>query len=61
MCYNCGCQIPNDPMGKGHVHEGGGSLTEDSLKHIGKVWGMDTKEVKKNVYQLLKKELEKDK
>lgn len=56
MCYNCGCELPNDPMGKGHVHEKGGSLTEDSFKHMAKTWGSNAAEMKKNTYKLLKKE-----
>lgn len=50
--------MPNDPMGKGHVHQGGGSLTEDAFKHMAQKWGMSEDEVKKNVYELLKKEFE---
>jgi len=59
MCYNCGCQIPNDPMGKGKISKGGGSLTEDDIKHMAKVWGMTKKETKKNILELLKRDLEK--
>ncbi len=57
MCYNCGCEMPNDPMGKGKVHEGGGSLTEESFKHMARAWGKSVEEVKKNTYELLKKQL----
>lgn len=59
MCYNCGCEMPNDPMGKGPVHQGGGSLTEESFAHMAKVWGMSVNDVKENTYQLLKKQLKK--
>lgn len=58
MCYNCGCQIPNDDMGKGKLSQGGGSLTEDDLKLITEKWGMSLEETKRNVYELLKKQLE---
>lgn len=58
MCFNCGCEQPNDPMGKGRVSQGGGSLTEDDFAHIAKVWGMSVEETKKNVLSLLKKQLE---
>ena len=58
MCYNCGCQLPNEDMGKGKVSQGGGSLTDDDFKVMGEKWGMSTEEMKKNTYELLKKEFE---
>ena len=61
MCYNCGCQLPNDDMGKGKVTEGGGSLTEDDLKKMAEKWGMSLEQTKQNIYDLLKNELEKKK
>ena len=61
MCYNCGCQLPNDDMGKGKVSQGGGSLTEDDLKHMAEKWGMSLEETKKNIYELLKKQMEEKK
>lgn len=59
MCYNCGCQEKNNPMGKGHVHQGGGSLTDDAFEYMAKVWNMSLKDTKKEVYKMLKLELEK--
>lgn len=56
MCYNCGCGLPNDPMGKKRVYEGGPSLTEDDLKVMAKGWGMSLEETKKNMLELLQKE-----
>ncbi len=61
MCYNCGCETPNDDMGMGNLTSGGGSLTEDDFKHIAEHWGMKVEEVKKNVYELLKREIEQKK
>lgn len=61
MCYNCGCQIPNDDMGKGKLNQGGGSLTEDDFKVMAEKWGMSLKDSKKNVYELLEKELDQKK
>ncbi len=58
MCYNCGCQEPDDPMGKGKVSEGGASLTEDDLKLIAEKWEMSVKDTKKNILTLLQKTLE---
>ena len=59
MCYNCGCEDPFDDMGKGIISKGGASLTEEDLKKIAKEWGMDIDDVKKNIYDLLKKDLKK--
>ena len=60
MCYNCGCGIANDTMGKGKVSEGGGSLTEDDIKYMAEKWGMSVGESKKNMLELLQKEVKKD-
>ena len=53
MCYNCGCGIPNDPMGKGGVTEGGFSLTEDDIKKMAKGWGMSVAATKKEMRRML--------
>lgn len=58
MCYNCGCQLPDDEMGKGRLASGGGSLVEEDFKHMAEKWGMNIEDVKKNIYQLLKKQFE---
>ena len=59
MCYDCGCGVPTDDMGRGKVTEGGSSLTEDDIKKMAEDWGMTTEEAKKNIYDLLKKQFEK--
>lgn len=59
MCYNCGCGVPNDDMGKGKVSQGGASLTEDDLKVIAEKWGMSLEETKKNIVELLNQSLNK--
>lgn len=59
MCYNCGCGLKDDPMGKGHVHDGGGSLTEKTFEHMAKTWNMSVAQAKKEVLAMLKLELEK--
>lgn len=59
MCYNCGCDLPDDPMGKGYVSEGGGSLTQKDIKVMAEKWDMSVEEAKKNMYKLLKKQLNK--
>lgn len=56
MCYNCGCGIPNDAMGKGKVSEGGGSLTEDDIKIMADKWEMKPEEAKKNMLEMLQKQ-----
>jgi hypothetical protein len=57
MCYNCGCGVPDDDMGKGKISEGGASLTENDFKMMAEKWKMSINEAKKNTYELLKNEL----
>ena len=57
MCYNCGCEVPEDDMGKGNLTEGGGSLTEKDFEKMAKEWGMTKDEAKRNVLHLLKETL----
>lgn len=59
MCYNCGCQVPDDDMGKGPLRKGGGSLVESDFDHMAKAWNMTVEDTKKEVYKMLKKQLEK--
>ena len=59
MCYNCGCGLPNDPMGKGKVSEDGGSLTDDDFAVMAEKWGMDIEETKRNTLILLKSQFDK--
>ena len=61
MCYNCGCELPKDDMGKGKLSKGGASLTEDDFRHMAAEWDMSLEETKENVLALLKKELKKPK
>lgn len=61
MCYNCGCGMPNDDMGKGKISQGGGSLTDDDFKFLAEKWGMTEEEAKKNTLDLLKQTLEQKK
>ena len=56
MCYNCGCGIPNDDMGKGKVSKGGGSLTDDDWKVMADKWGMSIDDAKKNTAEMLKRQ-----
>ena len=59
MCYNCGCGIPEDDMGKGHLKDGGGGLIDEDFKHLAEHWGMTPEQAKRNTYELLKKQFEK--
>ncbi len=59
MCYNCGCRLPDKDMGKGELAKGGGSLVDNDFKHMAEKWNMSLEDTKKNVYELLKQELEK--
>ena len=52
--------MPDDDMGKGHLHEGGGSLTEEVWKHMAQQWNMSVEDAKKNVLEELKKQLGED-
>lgn len=57
MCYNCGCDIIDDDMGRGELAKGGSSLVENDFVKMSKDWNMTTDETKKNVLKLLKKQL----
>ena len=57
MCYNCGCQMPDDDMGKGEVGQGGGSITNETFNEVAKKWNMTPEETKRNTYEELKKQL----
>lgn len=56
MCYNCGCDLPEDNMGKPDMT--GASLTKKSFDEMAKKWNMPTEEAQKNVYKLLRKQFE---
>ncbi|MBI2007122.1 MAG: hypothetical protein HYS83_00220 [Candidatus Blackburnbacteria bacterium] len=46
-------------MGKGVLHKGGGSLVEEDFEYMAKVWGMSIEDTKKEVYKMLKQQVEK--
>ncbi len=58
MCYNCGCGMKDDDVGKGKVSQGGGSLTEDDLRHISEKWGISVEDTKRHIYAELRKHFE---
>lgn len=51
MCYNCGCQMPNNDMGKPE------NITNETFKNASEVMGMSVRESRKNVLDLLEKVL----
>lgn len=51
MCYNCGCQMPNNDMGKTE------NITNETFEKAADAMGMSIKESKKNALELLEKVL----
>ena len=51
MCYNCGCQMPNNDMGKSE------NITNKTFDQAAKAMGMSAKESKENARELLEKVL----
>lgn len=51
MCYNCGCQMPNNDMGKKE------NITNETLKKAADAMGMSVNESRKNALELLEKVL----
>lgn len=57
MCYNCGCQNPEDNMGDVN------NITEDTLKHLSEHWGKSLQDTKLTLLKLLEtqdKQLDED-
>lgn len=52
MCYNCGCQMPDNDMG--HPE----NITDKTFEEAAKAAGESVGEAKKNTLALLKKQLE---
>ena len=59
MCYNCGCQMPDNDMGKGHAgaEMQGKSITNKTMREASRSMGQPEDEAKKNVLNLLEKVL----
>ncbi len=51
MCYNCGCQMPNNDMGNQK------NITNKTFEEAAKAMGQSVKESKKNALELLEKVL----
>ncbi|HSK29330.1 MAG TPA: hypothetical protein VLA17_05150 [Candidatus Limnocylindria bacterium] len=50
MCYNCGCQRPDDDMGNPN------NITNKTFEEAAKASGQKSDEAKKNVMELLEKQ-----
>lgn len=59
MCYDCGCRLPNDPMGKGHAgfEPNGKSITNKTFDVAAEAEGITPEEAKKNTLDLLADQL----
>jgi hypothetical protein len=55
MCYNCGCGMPNNDMGKKE------NITNKTIEEAAKVMGQTARESKENALELLQKVLAVDK
>jgi hypothetical protein len=51
MCYNCGCGITDDDMGSVD------NITDTTFASLAKNWNKSADETKKQVYQILEKQL----
>lgn len=51
MCYNCGCQMPNNDMDKPE------NITNETFERAAVAMGLSVKESKKNALELLEKVL----
>ena len=51
MCYNCGCQMPNNDMGKPE------NITNQDFEKAARAMGQTAREAKKNALELLEKVL----
>ena len=49
MCYNCGCQMPDNDMGNPK------NITNETFKEVAKAAGQSAYEAKKNTLELLQK------
>ena len=59
MCYNCGCQMPDNDMGKGNagVDPEGRAITDKTFEEAAKAFGMTKEEAMKNTLELIQQQL----
>ena len=51
MCYNCGCQMPNNDMGRQE------NITNETFRNASEAMGMSEEESKRTAMELLQKVL----
>ncbi len=51
MCYNCGCLMPDNDMGKPT------NITNKTFEKVAREWGQSVQEAKANTLDLLKRVL----
>ena len=51
MCFNCGCENPDDNMGSSD------NITNETFEKAAKAWGQTKDEAMKNVFKLLGKKV----
>ena len=57
MCYNCGCGIPDDDMGKGNLTNGGENLTDEDIEKMAENWGMTVEDTLKSIIETAQEKL----
>ena len=59
MCYNCGCEMPDNDMGKGNagVDPDGKAITRATFKAAAEAFGTTEKEAMENAKELIEKTL----
>lgn len=57
MCYNCGCQLPDDDMGQGHmgVDPNGKAITTKSIQAAADAFGETFDESLDHIIELAQK------
>jgi hypothetical protein len=63
MCYNCGCELPDNDMGRGNagVDPNGKAITTKTFKAAAEAFGTSEEDAMKNTLELIQKTLNKDK
>ena len=59
MCYNCGCQMADNDMGKGNTGADpeGKAITDKTFEEAAKAFGMTKEEAMKNTLELIQQQL----
>lgn len=59
MCYNCGCQMADNDMGKGNAGADpeGKAITDKTFEEAAKAFGMTKEEAMKNTLELIQQQL----